>query len=156
MATPSSQKVIESLTALANGLAKHANGAVFNLAGQTFTGPQMLAEVQAILADAAAVPAAHAALTEAIRADVARRAESAWLLDGVRALLQTMYKRQLTTLADFGLAPPRERRPPTNEEELLMIERRKATRAKRRTMGKKQKAAIKGDVTGVVITPKTK
>ena len=52
---------------------------------------------------------------------------------------------QVDTLADFGLTP-RKARVVTPEEQVIAAAKAKATRAARHTMGKKQKAAIKGTV----------
>ena len=156
MATPSEQSVIDDLTALVTGLKKHAPGRPFVLASQTYSAADILGEVNALLAAASAVPKARGALKDAIRADRELRARKAELLRGLRGTIQSMFRGQTTTLADFGLEPPRARRPATTEEAVLAVEKRRATRKERRTMGKKQKAAIKGDVTGVVITPKVK
>jgi hypothetical protein len=57
-------------------------------------------------------------------------------------------------LADFGIHP-KARTPPTVEASLAAVAKRRATRAARRTMGSQQKKAVKGDVTGVVVTPTT-
>ena len=58
-------------------------------------------------------------------------------------------------LADFAVKPVKIPAPMSNETLLLRAARNQATRKERRTMGKKQRRAIKGDVTGVVITPTT-
>jgi hypothetical protein len=55
-------------------------------------------------------------------------------------------------LAAFGLHP-KARVPLTVEAQAAAIAKRAATRAARHTMGSRQKKAVKGDVTGVVVTP---
>ncbi len=56
-------------------------------------------------------------------------------------------------LADFGIAPPKARTPMTAEQLAARAAKAKATRIARGTTSKKQKLAVKGDVTGVVVTP---
>ena len=70
-------------------------------------------------------------------------------------MLQGAFAHSSEALAEFGLEPKKKRRPATAEEVLVSAAKLRATRAERRTMGKRQKAAIKGNVTGVVITPVT-
>jgi hypothetical protein len=55
-------------------------------------------------------------------------------------------------LADFGISL-KQRGPLTVEEKTAAVAKRAATRAARHTMGPKQKLEVKGDVTGVVVTP---
>ena len=55
-------------------------------------------------------------------------------------------------LADFGINP-KARTPLTVEAKAAAVAKRTATRAARHTMGSRQKEGIKGDVTGVVVTP---
>jgi hypothetical protein len=57
------------------------------------------------------------------------------------------------TLADFGLTPPRARTPLTAEQLAARAAKARATRIARGTTSKKQKLAVKGDVTGVTVTP---
>ena len=58
-------------------------------------------------------------------------------------------------LADFGLLPKKVRKPLTVEQLAAAKAKRAATRKARGTTSKKQKLAVKGDVTGVVVTPIT-
>ena len=57
-------------------------------------------------------------------------------------------------LADFGITP-KARAPLTVEAKAAAAAKRAATRAARHTMGTQQKKGIKGDVTGVLVTPIT-
>jgi hypothetical protein len=61
--------------------------------------------------------------------------------------------RERAQLADFGLQPPKARKPLTNEQRAAAVAKLRATRAARGTTSKKQKLSVKGDVTGVQITP---
>jgi hypothetical protein len=58
------------------------------------------------------------------------------------------------TLADFGLAP-RKSNAKTVQTKATAVAKNLATRKARGTMGKKQKASIKGHVTGIIVTPVT-
>jgi hypothetical protein len=56
-------------------------------------------------------------------------------------------------LADFGLKPKKAPTPLTIEQKAAAAAKRAATRAARRTMGAKQKKAVKGTITTIVSTP---
>ena len=58
-------------------------------------------------------------------------------------------------LADFGLTPKKARKPRTTEQLAAANAKSAATRKARGTTSKKQKLAVKGDVTGVLVTPTT-
>jgi hypothetical protein len=58
-------------------------------------------------------------------------------------------------LADFGMQPPKARKPMDAQQRAAAVAKLRATRKARGTTSKKQKLAVKGDVTGVVVTPVT-
>jgi len=153
MATRSQKSVIEELSLLAEALAKHFPNTPFIEESKTYSGPEVIAQVQAILGSAQAVSNARGTLADAIRDDRVMQANNAQFLRHLRSMLRGAYSGNSSTLAEFGLEPVKTRPPPTNDELLLRVAKSLATRKKRRTMGKRQKAAIKGNVTGVVITP---
>jgi hypothetical protein len=53
------------------------------------------------------------------------------------------------------MQPPKVRAPLDTEKRVMATAKAKATRKARGTMGKKQKLTVKGDVTGVIVTPIT-
>jgi hypothetical protein len=56
-------------------------------------------------------------------------------------------------LADFGLVTRKVPTPLDAAATVVAVSKRKATRAARHTMGKKQKAAITGGLTGPIVVP---
>jgi hypothetical protein len=58
-------------------------------------------------------------------------------------------------LGDFGLRAPKAHTPLATEKRVVATAKVKATRTARGTTSKKQKLAVKGDVTGVIVTPIT-
>jgi hypothetical protein len=66
-----------------------------------------------------------------------------------------MFASDAAALADLGLKPPKARAPLTAEQKAAAKAKAKATRIARGTTGPKAKKAIKGNVTGVQITPVT-
>ena len=80
------------------------------------------------------------------RADVARReyAKVDPVLRGYQSLLLVTYGNAPATLADYGLAPRKGPTPQSANVKAAAVAKRAATRTARHTMGKKQKAEIKG------------
>jgi cell pole-organizing protein PopZ len=68
--------------------------------------------------------------------------------------LKVTYGGSPDVLADFGIQQKR-RATSTVDVKAGAVAKRKATRAARHTMGTQQKKGVKGDVTGVVVTPIT-
>ncbi|MBV9945446.1 MAG: hypothetical protein JOZ69_01195 [Myxococcales bacterium] len=70
------------------------------------------------------------------------------------AYLRASFGGKPDVLADFGITQ-KARKPQTAEAKTAAAAKRKATRAARHTMGTKQKAKVKGSVTGITVTPLT-
>ena len=120
------------------------------LGTKTFT-PQSLADfVQRRIDLGSAVGVARAAWLEAIRVyDVANR-ETNVVLSDLRNVVIAAFGRDSQKLAAFGFKPPA--RPVlTAEQRTAAVQKAKATRKARKTMGKKQKALIKGEVPAVAV-----
>ena len=156
MATPTEKSVIDGLRALAQGLETYLPNESFFYASESHTGAEVIAEVRSLLANGTALLSARAALKDAARDFQEACVDKAPFLAARREMLQLAYSNDTGKLAEFGLAPLRHRAPPTTEEILLRNAKALSTRKERRTMGKRQRAAIKGNVTGVTITPVTK
>ena len=71
----------------------------------------------------------------------------------LRTFLRATFGTAATPLADFGLTPLKAPRPLDSEQRAAATAKLRATRLARGTTSKKQKLAIKGDVTGVLVTP---
>jgi len=118
--------------------------------------PRMPAEIAASLRSFADLRAEVEAARASLRAKLALEAGSApamrAFLTAYVTYLRAAYGSSPDILASFGLAP-RTRPQSTVETKLVAVAKNKATRAARHTMGSRQKKAIRGDVTGVVVTP---
>ena len=155
MASPKQSDVIAEIRALLEGIQANLPTATLTIGGKSYSPAQLLAFVQSCLASLMAVQMAHGALRDAVAADRTFQAQNQATLKAIRSMIALMFVDNATKLAEFGLTPPKERTPLSAEALLSRAAKARATRAKRRTMGRRQKAAIKGDVTGVVITPTT-
>jgi hypothetical protein len=132
---------------LIDGMGKHgaAITAIF-IGGASQTPAQIVATLQARIDSANAVLTSRATWQSAVATDKAGYAESKPYVSGLKQALLVAFAGQVDVLADFGLTT-RAVRVLTPEERMTAAAKAKATRAARHTMGKKQKAAIKGTVT---------
>ncbi len=141
------------LQALMAGTNKHFPNASFMLDNTTYSAASIVALLQSHADAIAASEAAHASARDAVLALRAAEARVGPVTQAYKRLLRTMFGKATQTLADFGVQPARERTPLTSAQNAAAVAKRKATRAARGTVGKKKKLAVKGDVTGVVVTP---
>jgi hypothetical protein len=136
------------------GTTKHlAGGASFSFASRTFAPADVQALLQAFIDLRAAVEAARAALQTKLVEEAAQAPALRDLIAGYAAFVKVSFSQSPDVLADFGLAPKKERAPLTIEQRALANERRNATRAARHTMGSRQKKAVKGTVTTIIAPP---
>ena len=143
------------LQALISGLQKHFPGGAFMVSNVTYTTASLAARLQTLADAIAELLAAHAQVRDRvlrlkrIMADVGPAAQAC------ERIVQASFGSNVEALADFGLAPRKPRTPRTSEKKLVAAARARATRRARGTKSRKQRLAIKGDVTGVIVTPVT-
>jgi hypothetical protein len=141
--------------ALLTGMPKYCPNAVFTIDGQSYTTTQVAALINAILNAKLAVAPAKAtylAAAHAIEEAVVANGET---VKEIRAVISFMFGNEPATLAAFGISPRKSPKPLSTEARAAAEAKAEATRKARGTTGKKQKASIKGSVTGVSITPLT-
>ena len=138
------------------GTQKHlSNAGQLAFAGGVFTPSQVEAQLQALATLRADVESAQATAKAKVTTERARLpALRAFLLAFV-GLLNVQFGTQPDVLADFGLKPKKARRPMTPEQKAAAKAKRDATRKARGIIGTRKRAAVKGDVTGVIVTPVT-
>ena len=137
------------------GIQKH-KGTVDSwlISGQTYTAQQVADVLQERVDAEAAIAPARAAYARTVQDARTKRASTKKFVTSVRQAAYLMFESQVDTLDDFGLVPHKTRTEPTAVEKVQAVELRKATRAVRHTMGKKQKAGLKGSATvTVTVTP---
>jgi hypothetical protein len=131
---------------LIDGLNKHATsipGIV--IAGASATTKDIVVTLQSRVDSARTVQSSRASWLAAVQTDRALRDKTKTYVSGLRQALLVAFAGQIDVLADFGLTP-RKPRVVTPEEKVATAAKARATRVARHTMGKKQKAAIKGTV----------
>jgi len=131
---------------LIDGLSKHASTvSSLVIGGTSYPTTAIVAALQTRLATANAAISTRATWQTAVKADIGERAKTKTFVSGLRQALQVAFAGSIDALADFGLTP-RKQRVVTPEKKAAAAAKAKATRAARHTMGKNQKAAIKGTV----------
>jgi hypothetical protein len=143
------------LQSMIDGLQKHSPNGQFTLGGTIVTTAFLVTLFQSVLTAMANVTAAQASATDAVAAMNAAVAKAGpTYLSLKRDLLNTV-GTATSTLADYGLEPPKARTPMTSAEKTAAVAKAKATREARGTTSKKQKLKVTGNVTGVTVTPIT-
>jgi hypothetical protein len=156
MPTVPKQKGKEAILAvqLAAGAKKHlASLTQVTFDGGTHTVAEVVAKLQSLATMRNDVDAARSTLKAKLTVERAQAPALVLFMIAFEAFVRAMFGNQPDILADFGLNSRKTRKPLTAEELVAAKAKRDATRAARATKGKVQKLAVKGDVTGVEITP---
>src|SRR5580698_1455218 len=125
------------------------------LLGSSFTPAQITSKLQSIVTLRSDVDTAKASTKAKLAAEASQLPALRGFMTAFESYVRGAYGSQPDALADFGLQPRKVRAPATIEAKAAAVAKRASTRAARNTMGKVQKKAVKGDVTGVVVTPVT-
>ena len=143
-------------TKLAAGIQKHFTGTTpILIGGSTFTPAQVTAQLDQLATLRNDVDAARAVLKKKLADEKKQAPVLRPFYISVVAFVRAAYEGSPVVLADFGLTPKKARKSLSSEQRAVAAAKRASTRAARGTMGKKKRAAIKGNVTGVVVTPIT-
>jgi hypothetical protein len=141
--------------ALIAGAQQHFPSGTFTLGNAQFTTTSLVQELQSLADAMAKRDALEAGLEDARNAVADATTTVGPLLRDFRRVVLAAFANATQTLADFGLQPPTGRKPLTTEKRAVATAKLRATRKARGTTSRKQRLAIKGDVTGVTVTPIT-
>jgi hypothetical protein len=131
---------------LLDGINKHAPAIPSVIvSGAAVPLKDITSNLQARIAAAKNVAPAKATWLAAVQADRDQRAKTKALVGALKQTLELVFAGQVETLADFGLTG-RKTAVVTPETRVAAAAKAKATRTARHTLGKKQKAKIKGAV----------
>jgi hypothetical protein len=151
--TQGKARVVARAQALMAGAKKHlSSGTQVALAGQSLTPAQVVEKLQALVDLRTAVDAAKASTKAKLAAEQAQTPSLRTFMDAFVMHVKAAYQNSPDVLADFGIHP-KARATPTVEAKTAAVAKRASTRAARHTLGSKQRLAIKGDVTGVILSP---
>jgi hypothetical protein len=146
---------LAGVQALIAGTQKYFPNASFTIGGTAYTTASLIQVLQGLADGFAAANSTHTAAKDALTDLRTLEAKVTPLLRGYRSFVRVSLGNAATTLADFGLKPAKAPTPLTGEQRAAATAKARATRTARGTTSKKQKLAIQGDVTGVVVTPIT-
>ncbi len=156
MSTSTSRTTAAALAqvqALMAGMQKHFPSGTFTLEGASYTTVTLL-QTLASLADAlSGVMAAHAGLKAALLTLAKVAATIGPVEKACRGFVLAAYGSSPQQLADFGVQPRKQPAPRTSAQNAAAAAKARATRIARGTKSRKQRLAVKGEVTGVEITP---
>jgi hypothetical protein len=137
---------ITSDVRLLQGLTKHAQAfPLLVQGGRSYDIKQMIDVLQQRIDAANEAQSKRAVWLEAVQADRQSYASTKAFLSALAQVLRIAFSDSIENLADFGLDPYK-KHVRTPDEKIAVAAKSKATRAARHTMGKKQRAAIKGVV----------
>jgi hypothetical protein len=137
------------------GIRKDLQGVPTILLGTTTYTPATLAAfIQSRLDLANAIDTTRAQWLATVKAYNATSARAKIVLNDLRNYLIAAFGADSPTLADFGFSAPR-KATLTPEQKAAAIEKALATRKARKTLGKRQKARIKGVLVTTGTTPAT-
>jgi hypothetical protein len=157
MTTVQGKNQLATLTEqLIAGVAKHlTSGAPVTILGAPYTQAEITTTLQTVVTLRAGVNSAKAQTKAAIATETTQMPALRSFIAALDSCLRGAYGGSPDVLADFGLKPRKVRAPLTVEAKVAAVAKRASTRAARHTMGSVQKKAVKGDVTGVTLTPVT-
>jgi hypothetical protein len=144
------------MQALIAGLQKHFPNQTLNFGKRTFTTASLTTLLQSVIDAIQVVNAAHSALRDAVSALRTVQAQAAPVIRDFRRFVFAMFGSAAQDLDDFGMQAPKAPQPLSTEKRAAAVAKARATRKARGTdKGRKQRLSVKGDVTGVQITPVT-
>ena len=124
------------------------------LLGSSYTPAQVTSTLQTLVTLRSDVDASKASTKAKIANEATQMPSLRAFMSAFEAYVRAAFGSSPDVLADFGIAP-KTRAPLTVEAKAAAAAKRASTRAARHTLGTKQRKAIKGDVTGVTLTPIT-
>ena len=136
------------------GTKKHfASTSPLVFASASSTPTQVEASLQTLIDLRSEVDTAKATAKAKLAAEKTQAPALRTLMAALESFVRATFSNSPDVLADFGLAPRKARAPLTVEDKVAAAAKGKATRVARKTMGSQQKKAVKGTVTGVLVTP---
>jgi hypothetical protein len=141
--------------ALIAGMQKHFPNGQFTLGNMSFTTASLVQTLQSLADALTALNDAHASVKDGVAVLRTTEANVRPVIRACTNYLRATFGDSTAQLDDFGLRALKARTPLATDKRVVAVAKQKATRVARGTKGKKQKLAVKGDVTGVLVTPVT-
>jgi hypothetical protein len=151
----SKNTLAQSIVNLIAGTQKNLPSGTLTFGGQSYTPSALVALLQSLGDALAKSSTAEATWHGALQQERTLRSQVSPVLAAYTSWLLATYGSSPVILAEFGMAPRKRRAPLDSTQRAAAVAKGAATRAARHTMGSQQKKAVKGHVTGVVVTPIT-
>ncbi|HEX3770124.1 MAG TPA: hypothetical protein VHV30_04635 [Polyangiaceae bacterium] len=146
---------LAAVQALIAGTEKHFPNGQFTIGNTAYTTASLVGVLQDLAGAYSNVSALRLATRDGVAALRTTEANVDPVIRGYVHFLRATFSDAAAQLGDFGVQAPKARTPLAPEQRLVATAKARATRIARGTVSKKQKLAIKGDVTGVQVTPIT-
>ena len=144
--TPNRDKILNQHRQAIAGMRKHyASAPTIVLGGTPIAPTEAIATLEGAINAIDAAAAAGQAFHGAVATQNAAIAKGRAVLKELKALVKSQLGSSESVLGDFGFNSP-SRQTPTEATKAAAVVKRAATRKARQTMGKRQKANIKGTV----------
>ena len=141
--------------ALIAGTQQHFPNGSFTLGNVAYTTASLVSELESLESAMLKEDAIERSAKDARKALQDTTAKVSPLLRDYRRYLLAAFGNATLTLSDFGMQPQKARKPLPAEKRAAATAKMRATRKARGTTSRKSKLAVKGDVTGVIVTPVT-
>jgi hypothetical protein len=140
--------------ALIVGTHKHFPNGQFLLGNTSYTTASLVQTLESLADALTALNDAHAKVKDGVAALRTTDAKVSPVIRSYTSFIRAAFI-DAAQLDDFGIKAHKARRPLDTDKRAVAKAKLKATRTARGTKSKKQRLAVKGDVTGVVLTPVT-
>jgi hypothetical protein len=152
---PSKAAALARVQALIAGMQKHFPNGNFTFGKTTYTTDSLTKLFQSLASAIQSLNVAQSSAKDALQAARGIEAQVNPVIGVFQRFVRVTFGTATSDLADFAMQPPKARKAMTAQEKTAAVAKGEATRAARGTSSKKQKLEVKGNVTGVVVTPVT-
>jgi hypothetical protein len=152
---PNKATALARVQALIAGTEMHFPNGSFTLGNAAYTTATLIQALKSLENAIAVLNGAHTSVKDAGTALRDIETKVGPLMRDYKRFVLAAFSTSTQQLADFGLPPPKTRMPMTSETRAVATAKLRSTRKARGTTSRKKKLAVKGDVTGVTVTPIT-
>jgi hypothetical protein len=143
---PNKATLQQRIRGLIAGTQKHSPNGSLTFGSTTYAAPALVQLLKSLVDALDAADAAKASWKDALKRVADTNATVGPVIRNYRRWVEVTYAGTPSTLADYGMMPPKVPIPLTADEKAAAVQKREATRAARHTMGKRQKKGVKGTV----------
>jgi hypothetical protein len=143
------------LQALVAGTKQHFPNGPITFGNATYTAASLEQLFSSLILAMTSLSAAQLSAKDAMANKRGVQAKVGPIVSAYKRFLVATFAGATQTLADFGVPPPKAKAPLSSAQRAAATAKARATRQARGTVGSKKKLTVKGNVTGVIVTPVT-